>query len=671
MNNLNFESSKDKLDAILAQSKVFDLGVPIHRTNSLPLDISAVIYLDLDNNYESRQKFNEAAKEALKAQNNATWYPGQQIAVLGKVEDTCHATCFILQSDGQEAKELAYTEDVLQQINEQITEQIQSLATVMRFRGVLENLPSLDTHDYLPGDVVVIKRAAGVTGNGTPGMEYVCVENSQGSANRYSWVELGFGTNLIQFIGGGTGLTLPSTPLVKESKSLIDFIKQADKFLGYKIGILNPSGELDMPEVTPGDKEQSGYSLVTYINNANKKIADAVVAEETRASAAEKKLDDRVVTLEQNSATKTELNTKVSNTDFNQFKKENSAAIAAAKNEAIADARFQEDLTLTYQFGKYAPDDTGSFTLHCAGKTMKEVLLDAFAQEIYEGLILTVPTVSFSLSGTNTTNTGEVGTTHGSPAAKLDLNISGSYKYGAKTSTGTLANPAIKATSARILMNDVTKISMDEANPNADLTYTHNLTGNDLIYKDGTDTYTFVAYASHGADDNRPLTNLGNFVSGSPGNYTGTTEFSKAVGHITAKAETEFCNGKTVSASYTGYRKMFMGTVATDPTAVNSDFIRGLNKVSEKAVKGAKEFTVAAGQKSFYVAVPTSLTTAVPTFKYKFFGNWEVQNGVVALDGTVSVEGANGYEAKPYKVYRYTPASGSFEANTDIQVTIN
>jgi hypothetical protein len=329
---------------------------------------------------------------------------------------------------------------------------------------------------------------------------------------------------------------------------------------------------------------------------------------------------------------------------------------------------FEDDLTLTYAFGKYSPDASGSFILNTAGKTMSEVMLDAFAQEVYTDLIKTSPSATFSITSGGTSS-DEVGNTHGSPTMKLDLTITGSYKYGSKNSKGEAEGPVIVATQAEIQHNSSVVAQMDSSKPNNDITYTHTLTGDALKYKDTSDTYKFYAYAKSGADANRPLTNLGNFVGKNADNsYFGTKDFEQATGQIAAKT---LLNASEQVVTYSGYRKMFMGTVAADPTAVNSAFIRGLNKISKKAATGAQTFTASAGQKSFYVAIPTSLTTKEPTFKYKFFGNWEALGGVTALDGTVDVEGANGYTAKPYKVYKYTPATGSFEADTEIQVTVN
>ena len=339
----------------------------------------------------------------------------------------------------------------------------------------------------------------------------------------------------------------------------------------------------------------------------------------------------------------------------------------SADNSVYDNIIFPENLTLTYKFGKYEPDSTGSFILPCAGKNIQEVLLDAFAQEVYEGLIISTPSASFTTVSGSASN--EVGEKHGNPKVTLDLNISGSYKYGAKNSNNELIGADITATQAEIKYNNEVVVQMDNTNPNKDLTYEHTLTDDAQEYKDTVDTYKFYAYAASGEDTSRPLTNLGNFVGKDANNeYFGTKDFAQATGQIAAKT---LLNAKEISISYTGYRKMFMGTVATSPSTVDSTFIRGLKTISTKAAKGAQEFTVSAGQKSFYVAIPMSLTTATPTFKYKFFGNWEALQGVTVLEDTIDVEGANGYETKPYKVYVYTPATGSFDAATDIQVTVN
>ena len=143
------------------------------------------------------------------------------------------------------------------------------------------------------------------------------------------------------------------------------------------------------------------------------------------------------------------------------------------------------------------------------------------------------------------------------------------------------------------------------------------------------------------------------------------------VGEITEGKLEAGSSAKTVSYSVTGYRKMFMGHVDSIPETVTSNFVRGLTQISKKAATSTETFTAAENKKGFFIALPTSLTTAAPTVKYKFFGEWKALDGVVALNDTVDVEGANGYTAAAYKIYKYVPESGYFDAATEIQVKVN
>ena len=329
---------------------------------------------------------------------------------------------------------------------------------------------------------------------------------------------------------------------------------------------------------------------------------------------------------------------------------------------------FEDNLTLTYAFGKYAPDASGSFTLNTAGKTMSEVMLDAFAQETYTDLIKSKPSAAFStVSGGGSS---EVGNTHGSPKVKLDLTMTGSYVYGSKNSSGEEKAANITATKAEIQYPNGTVVKqMDTSKPNEDLEYELTLTGEALKYRDGTDTYKFYAYANSGADVNRPLTNLGNFVGkDAEGNYFGTKDFDNAFGNIPALT---LLNAKEIKIEYTGYTKMFMGTTKVANPTIDSDFIRGLTAVSEKAAKGSKDVDAAAGDTAIYWAWPTSLTIAAPTFQYFFMGAWQSLGGPVKVADDIMVKGANNYDAVKYTVYKYSPNSGSFDGAMETRIKIN
>lgn len=330
---------------------------------------------------------------------------------------------------------------------------------------------------------------------------------------------------------------------------------------------------------------------------------------------------------------------------------------------------FESDLTLTYAFGKYSPDESGSFTLKTEGKTMSEVMLDAFAQEVYEGLILTRPTASFSLSGGKS---AEVGNTYGTDVvATLSLTPSGSYKYGAKDADGNKEQTDIAFTSANIYQDSVAsanlKADLDDVVDNK-VSYTIDVSDN--ILADGSVTYTFYGNAAYGADANRPLTNLGNFFKkDSEGHYVPTKVFGEAIGQITAGtalADTK----KTVT--YTGYRKMFMGSVKGGDSTIDSTFVRTkLTAVSEKAAKTTKEVSAAANDTAIYYAYPTSLTSSAPTFEYFIANEWKPLSGAVLVGNDISVEGAGGYTGVNYTVYKYSPNSGVFEGAMKTRIKIN
>ena len=328
---------------------------------------------------------------------------------------------------------------------------------------------------------------------------------------------------------------------------------------------------------------------------------------------------------------------------------------------------FEEDLTLTYAFGKYQPDSTGSFTLNTAGKTMSEVMLDAFAQEVYEGLILTKPTASFAVTGGKS---AEVGNTYGNDVvATLTLTPSGTYKYQAKDAEGNKEQADIAFTSANIYQDSVAegnlKASLTDAVDNK-VSYTIDVS--DTILADGSVTYTFYGNAAYGADANRPLTNLGNFFKkDSEGNYVATKNFDEAIGQITAG--TALSNTKK-TVTYTGYRKMFMGTTTNKNPTIDSAFIRGLSAVSEKAAKTTKDIDAAANDAAIYWAWPASLTSAAPTFQYYFMGAWQSLDGPVKL-ADVDVEGCNGYDSVKYTVYKYSPNAGYFEGAMETRIKIN
>ena len=87
---------------------------------------------------------------------------------------------------------------------------------------------------------------------------------------------------------------------------------------------------------------------------------------------------------------------------------------------------FDQDLTFTYAFGKYTPGGDGQVTVPAEGKTLEQLLTDAFAEE--KNPTITQPTVSVSSSQMKAMEAGSNITV----SYNATLN-KGSYSYGPDT----------------------------------------------------------------------------------------------------------------------------------------------------------------------------------------------------------------------------------------------
>ena len=321
----------------------------------------------------------------------------------------------------------------------------------------------------------------------------------------------------------------------------------------------------------------------------------------------------------------------------------------AWKDLPQAEGVFEKDVVLTSAFGKYTPSNGYVKVPNSKGMTTTEFLMDALS-EVKEPTI-TAPT--FTLSAT-ALGEKELGTVIDKVTWDGTFN-NGSYSYGSKKGdtvyTATSSNQSATGYVVTCTPDETNggDIVVDTVDQKVDGSATFS-TGYTVGSTSAKTIASVTSTCSWGASDRTPVNNVGE-----------TTEGQLGAGS----------SAKTVSYSVTGYRKMFMGDVDSIPETVTSAFVRGLSKVSVKAAKTTKEFTAGAGKKGFFIAIPTSLTTAAPTVNYKFFGEWKALAGVATLDGTTDVEGANGFTAAAYKIYKYVPESGSFDAATDIQVKVN
>ena len=304
------------------------------------------------------------------------------------------------------------------------------------------------------------------------------------------------------------------------------------------------------------------------------------------------------------------------------------------------------DMTLTSAVGNYAK----GYKINAG--TSLETVLSGLLQKEEEPGTPSKPTASISVSGGN----GEVGSGYTVPTAKLSVGGVGSYTYG--PATGIVFNigdiklaEGAEPASATNYITNTAKVSAKTNN-----LLSLKATGDKVKYVDGDTKYTFSGSAAYQAATTSPVTNLGN---------PSKTQSAIAAGSCTIADKT---------ATFTGWRKMFMGAVAKN-AELNSATIRTATLINEKAVKGtAKEFTAPVGTEKIIIAYPRSLSTAAPTVQY-FTMSWEDFGDFSLAVEKVKVADAAGTllpEANTkdeYIVYAYTPAD-PLKADTKFKVTL-
>lgn len=321
---------------------------------------------------------------------------------------------------------------------------------------------------------------------------------------------------------------------------------------------------------------------------------------------------------------------------------------------------FDEDMMFTYAFGKYQPVN-GNVTIPSTGKNLKELLMGAHVDIIDP--TKTNPNFGISVSGNISQ---EVGTTYTLPSATATF-TDGRYSYGYVDSEG--VKTAGTNTAAGITASEITITCAQSsdtktvANANSGkLTLTaSNLTDEskrDLIVSDTAISYKFTADCSYPASTRTPTNNVGDTTN----SETGTAYTPIAAGSFT---------GKTATCTVSGWRKMFMGKLDDNTTALDSGVIRGLNLINKQASKTAQTFTVPVGATRIVVAYPKTFATGTPKFEY-FTMSWEEFGGFTKV-ADVQVADARGYSngMADYTVYVFQHASPTgFEAATQYRVTL-
>lgn len=277
-------------------------------------------------------------------------------------------------------------------------------------------------------------------------------------------------------------------------------------------------------------------------------------------------------------------------------------------NELDVDASevsFADDMVFTYQFGKYAPDSSGQVEIPATGKTLEQLLMDAFAEE--KNPTTTQPSASVSSSQVKAYEVG----TNVTVQYNASLNP-GNYQYGPAT--------GVTATTYNVTFNS-------ESRDTATGSFTEITVGDDTNLR-------VQAQIGHTAGA-VPVTNLGK---------------EYAAGQIqegTKSAQT---------GAITGYRQAFWG-VDTTSGAIDSALIRGLTASNGAAGGRTVTINAKAGATRIIVAVPQSSGLKVNSAILTTSMNADITSNYVKQAAPVNVEGANAYTAAPYDVYVYQPAS--------------
>ena len=382
------------------------------------------------------------------------------------------------------------------------------------------------------------------------------------------------------------------------------------KVLSFKVG----DGE------TAWNDLEMFYDLTSIMSQVDEKIADAVgdLHQTTVYTASVVNGADKLAALQEAATSPAQgdigIVTEAISDDHTQitgYVYNGTAWVAMDGNYDANNVYFAKDLTFTEAFGKYTIPSSGSVTIPTAtdGMSLQAFLESAFAEE--QNPSITQPSCGITLSNSGAKEVG----TEFTPNYSVSFNA-GNYQYG----------PATGVTA--------TSYAVTDTNDNSATTQSGSFSA--FTVEDATN-YRCSVTVQHTAGAT-PLTNLGN---------------DYAAGAIQAGSKTN------QSATVTGYRNEFWGTMTTKPEQITSANIRGL--IGKKAqATGNISVSIPVGAMRVIIAVPSS----------------KVVNSVLDVNGlnaqifssfthtTVQVEGANAYTAIEYNVYYLDYANANDTANT-------
>lgn len=277
-------------------------------------------------------------------------------------------------------------------------------------------------------------------------------------------------------------------------------------------------------------------------------------------------------------------------------------------NYSAENVYFDEDIVLagTYtRVGNVTKTSTSATgTLSSKGKSLSQVMQTIFTEDQYPykntSGDFNKPTLS--ISGLTSSNEKETGSTYTLPTATVTVSDVGSYLYAPTNTNSYFPKPAEATETTRgwsgitlTQSNKTTNVSTSSADMDTGdkLTLKAVAVGTtDGTYTDSTQTYSFSASGEYTAGQ-APKTNLGVVLDNNDNQDTWTYRLKE--GTATASG----------SASYTGYRKMFVGN--TTALSLDSATIRALSLKSAKAVTTANiEVTVPEGATNLVIACPTN-----------------------------------------------------------------
>lgn len=327
---------------------------------------------------------------------------------------------------------------------------------------------------------------------------------------------------------------------------------------------------------------------------------------------------------------------------------ETSAWNALDGNYSAENVYFPNNMTMTYQFGKYTVPTAGSYVLSCAGKSVAAVINDAYAQT--KSGTVTSPAITLT---TTATLTGEVGATYTVPSATLKFTC-GAYQYSTPTTatgvTVTAGNATVECTT------EGTSQSNSGVLGNNGTVVLPAGTTNAKSFADTAKTYNYSATATW-TDGVVPKNNIG--------------------GDDPAKQIKSASSTKTATCTATGHRFGFYGYRLATESRLNFDAMtskdirNNIHATKWDATAGSwpSSFTVPANSTQIIFAVPTNAAN-ISTHKFIKMSNIALgtyyfqNNGELRTPANnLSVDGAAANTGHAYQIWTIDP-DGAFAADT-------